>query len=862
MSRNLKLVILGFAFSLSVSFVLTYLIIPNIESIHIIDNIFIGNDAKTYFEKGSFLANDFKNNYFTNIFYYLSIFPSFTLIIGALIFIFGQSLVPIIIINSLLHSISAFYVQKMFSELLNKQALLYLPFFLYLMMPINFLWISQPLKEPLINFLIIYLLYKILTNKINSLLSFKKLKLLIIPFLLILSLRPYIISLILINYFFVFTIFNNLSFKNIGKLLIIITLLTSLTVIFFYIFSLEFYLIDFFNVRQNAINFNLEGNNSMISINLINPNSILDYLLYLPLYFFYGLLEPIIFLQSNYHTIFFDILYIHQLLFYLLLPGLFLLFFNFKFNNIHYLIISFSLSIAFLSYMIPNIGTLFRIKYIFWILIIISSSIGYFFLLKKIYLNLNKINFAKNFYFVKDSLIIGIIVVFSSLLFFIRDFIMIGSFGFSKINDVYFLFTIFVTISTYIITSPLHEFISKNIDTQNLYLIRSQFIKITFFSIFYSFMLIFFFYFILKSNFDNTDEFINYLLFLPIIIPLSAISISGNSVLNFYKLSLHSTIGGFIVPLSNLIGILIFDFNIIIEIVIGTIVGILLNIIYIYLISKKNYEVINLITQIYRTKIQANSNNLIKSRKYISFIFLNSLIYVPFLISFIFVFNKEYGSLTYWSISYKIIIFFFLIFHLFINFIAIPIMSKYRNSYFINKKNIYDFLFVYDLIKNFLLVVSFFIIFSTDLILQYFNFSNMIVDSGKFNFSLYTMFLALPFLTCCLFLIKFLLIMDFYLNKTTYILLLIIIFLINLFFNHYFNNLYLFAPLISYLFINGFLKFKLIGNLSNFLITEIFISLFFVFSLLLIQFNELNMFYLFILFFISFLIDSLKSKLF
>ena len=444
---------------------------------------------------------------------------------------------------------------------------------------------------------------------------------------------------------------------------------------------------------------------------------------------------------------------------------------------------------------------------------------------------------------------------------------MIGSFGFSKINDIYFLFTIFVTISTYIITSPLYEFISKNIETQNLYYIRLEFIKISLFSIFYSLILTYFFYFILKSNFDNSDIILNYLLFLPIIIPLSVISIAGNSLLNFYKLSLHSTIGGFLVPLLNLICIVTFDLNIIIEIVIGTIVGILFNIIYIYIISKKHYEVINLFTQIYKLKIHSNSNKLIKSHKYISFIFLNSLIYVPFVISFIFVFNQEYGLLTYWSISYKIIIFFFLIFHLFINFISIPIMSKYRNLFIndinhINKKNIYDFFFIYDLLKNFLLILSFFIIFSTDLIVQYFNFSNMIIDFDKFNFNLYAMFLALPFLTCCLFLIKFLLIMDFNINKTTYILLLLLIFLINLFFNHYFIDLYLFVPLVSYIFINNFLKFMLFGKFSNYLITETFISLCFLFALLLIQFNELNIFYLFIVFFTFFLIDSLKSKLY
>ena len=205
------------------------------------------------------------------------------------------------------------------------------------------------------------------------------------------------------------------------------------------------------------------------SINLIssdlNLSQITNFFIYIPKLMIESVFTPYPFAikSSNTKDIFLILTNIEMIVFYLLFFS-FLINFN-KLKNYEIILIIFIfLACSFLLFVNPNIGTHYRLRQPFFIILIVLSVKNWIYILQKVYdglirKTLNNFNLSNRFVFKfleKGLLNIFLILLFSLLIFF-REILFINYIGINSNISIYLLTITFLSIVSNSLNIPLSD---------------------------------------------------------------------------------------------------------------------------------------------------------------------------------------------------------------------------------------------------------------------------------------------------------------------------------------------------------------------------------------------------------------------
>ena len=659
--------------------------------------------------------------------------------------------------------------------------------------------------------------------------------------------QPFLLALPLILILFFNKIFLKLnSNKNFLLSILFIVFLIGLIIISG-LFDQLYSIIN--NIRISLLYQNILNESNFLSVNLNTYNEIFSFILDFPKFFVLSIFEPIFFLEYKSDNLLISFYLVFNFILSVLIFGNIFLIYKL---NINYLLIIITsiICILFLSYLITNLGTLVRIKGSF---MIILSSLGMCGWLDLIFSKIIKLkgplilkikSINKN---LSLSILISIIVL---LLLILRDLYVIKEVEFNNTSDLFYFITFTITVLAYVLTNPLYEIFSKDINDEYYTSIKSTLTDTFIISILSISLLLIFFLIVFNPNFILQDS--NYILMLSLInLPLASFIILGNVLISSKLDPLITNIGNLIVPIFCILLILFLDFHIFFEIIVGLIFGQFLNFFYNFYFVFSNKKTKIILNKILEIKYYLNLQIFLKKNKNI--ILINFLCFTPILISNIYFSNQSNSYLTYWIIASKIIFtfFFFIIGLININFLTtfgIIINFTYNKDFLIYKK-------ISVLIFNLLILISVLISFSFKVLIK-----PIILDKNLLIIfdNLILLFLIMPFFIHSFIYIKFKTLINESFNQ--YIILFLILIVIFNFFTLFLNLEVRYF--IYILFFNYFLIFIFINFYENKSVFKDYLWVFFNFLLIsAIFFTDFNNLYLLLLMNLFFIFEYNLKKI-
>ena len=827
-----------------INLIIYYFFLLNIESLNFIDDTIFSSDAWLYSKYAKELLNSGSIINFLQIFknYYMNYYNIYPLILSLLYFVI-QDIYFVIIFNSIILTAIIFKLHDII-YLIFKKDFLYFSALILIFNPVIILSTIQPLKEIIIIYLSIILIYEVIYIYVNN---FKATVILFLKFFFIIGLlfllRFYQPLLILIPYIFFISLNKlNLIFKNnknyffifIFGLISIVSLLLSENL---YNFVNQFRLTSIYQANISNSNF--------LSINLNNYNIFWNFFVSFPYFFFTSLFEPIPFINYKGTNFLLNLYLLFNLVQIILILG------NLKFiNNLnkHYFLILLMmiLPILFLSYCNVNLGTLVRIKSVFVIILSTFGLYGWLLLIKdKLFLKIDLLNkilsINKN---LTISILFSILLIITLIL---RDLFIISEVNFDKTSDFFYFITFSISISAYILSNPTYELLNKYILKKDYILIKQTILECFYLSTILSLLIVI----LIMSIFGRSFLFDNNLILLISILnlPFASFVILGNVIISSKVDPLLANIGNLIVPTLCVLLIIFFNKNIFFEIIIGLVLGQILNFIY-NLIVVINYEKSrNLFKDIISIKFKFLFK--LKDNNYLYVVLLNFLCFSPIIISNVYFANLSDSYLTYWILTSKVIflLFFFILGLININFLnTFGLLKNYGL-----KKNAMVYKKISIIIFNILVIFSILIIFSYKLFIY------PIVEDFHINIlnEMLLYLLIMPFFIHSFIFIKFITILNIKVDPKKYLYLFIIILINCILLKFSFNiNSYIYCLFLIYLSI--FLIINLL--LDRYHIKE-YIWIFLNFTLLtLIFFLDLKDYYMVLAINIIFIFDFKKIK--
>ena len=329
--------------------------------------------------------------------------------------------------------------------------------------------------------------------------------------------------------------------------------------------------------------------------------------------------------------------------------------------------------LTFFGFTTANIGTLHRARYIFMILLSLIGILGWLSLIKERWKNnkkeptsnANKINdkdyldeynvfSSRRKKMIKGGIIVTLLTAVAYFGFFIRDILMAYKFGFDKEFDIYFIAMLIPMFFVNIISMPfgeaiIPEYISKiknNHRKAKSYVKNNASIITCLLAIITGMLVLFSTYIIdlFTHNFSSDSKHEALLMFysaLPILI-LSGLIIVGNSILNSHSKYNVSATYQLFPPCVSVLFLLLFGDSLgVLSVLIGMIVGQILNYIFVYIyLSKKDILLIPVFSR----------NDVLSKDDFIKQFFSLCLVSVFFQI-IILINNGMASTLTYGSIS-------------------------------------------------------------------------------------------------------------------------------------------------------------------------------------------------------------------
>lgn len=816
----------------------------NAESLNFIDHSIFSPDAWINNINATKLLNsgtigEYIVNFEEYYFSYYNVYP----IILSLIYFISTDIHLIIFINSVFATGIIFKLQDILKLIYNNN-FLYLPNLLVVFNPIIILSIIQPLKEILIIYLSLTLIFELIKiEKANNFLNLRHLFFLIIIILILFLFRFYQPILIIVP-FILYLLVNLIYLKldNNNKFLI---LSASIILLLFFLIISGFF--DNFysyinNFRLIFLNQNINGGN-FLSVNLNTYDDIIFFILDFPFFLFLSIFEPILFFDYASDNFLLKLYLVFNFILSIMIVGN--CFIISKINMKYFLLVFILLfSILSLSYVISNIGTLTRVKASY---IIILSALGMCGWLDLIFNKFNKLkkSLLLKIKHINESLIFSIFIsIFIIMLLILRDLYVIKEVNFDNSSDFFYFITFSITILAYVITNPLYEIFNKKVDEKNYYSIKNLLIDFFLISIFFSISLILLFFLVFNKNFILQDS--NFIIIFSLInLPLASFVILGNVIISNKIDPILVNIGNLIVPLLCILLILFLNINIFYEIIIGLIIGQFLNFTYNLSLIITNKKTNKIFSYLINEKYYFDYKQFFNTNKISILLYL--LCFSPIILSNIYFANQSISYLSYWIISSKIIftIFFFIIGMININFLkSISLIFNFgiNTDYLIYKK-------ISIIVFNFLILISITILFLFKILVEPIIFSENLLDIFD-TLSIY--FLIMPFLVHSFIFIKFNTLINKSYNN---------FFIITLIFIIAMNILFLFFNLkidhyIFFLFITYFCIFILINFYSNkFSLRDFFWTLLNFFIIVSVFLNDDLNLYLLLLFNIFFIFD-------
>ena len=581
-----------------------------------------------------YLINSNYGNFFNNFFNF-SLISLNIKILSILYFVFDQDPIFLIILNSIyfltsiicIHKLSILFFNKIsYSKIFFISMGAFLLFFPSLLYSFN----SSGKEAMIITFILIFLIIFINIVKDNYQISTIKLLGFTFIFFILYCYRPhlsymiFILSVITLLFFMINLSKNKLIIMNFIKLIFPMSLIylsfTFISIDFLTTFNFinQDIITEFKDLNNNNLSYTpnyfqdlnnkifalrnhfiqhslLVGSTNLISADIHSLN-LTNIFIYIPKLMFEGVLTPYPFtLSGNSNDIFLILTNFEMIILYILYSSLLI---NFKYlKNYEFILIIFAIcACAFLLFINPNIGSHYRLRQPFIIILIILSFKNWIFIFEYIYQKYVQdiYNLSNKFIykFLNNGLLnISLILLFSFLIFF-REIIFINYIGINIDISIYFLTITFLSIVANSLNIPLTDTLLTERKSDKKFItfeIINLFINLIFF------IFVFIVLFILSApsifklfniNYHLNFYYILVFSFVLISIPVNALFSSYLFLLNksrtIYSLQL-------IVPITSIITVYFFQYELSLKhIFLSISVGIFLNSLLLIIISKIN----------------------------------------------------------------------------------------------------------------------------------------------------------------------------------------------------------------------------------------------------------------------------------
>ena len=567
----------------------------------------MGKDSYMYHTLALEIKSLILNNNLTEVFqvrYFR--FPN-TIVMGFL-YCISESAYIVMVFNSLLFLLSAFYLTQLASLFIRglQKNIISILFVLTLFLPTSIFIFSMNGKDPYMITAIIILIYNIIyfhqlnsnIYRIYSINNFINFIFFLIALFIIFLFRFYISYLVIFTLvgsmllIFLINIFIEDKIKiNFINLIIIIFLIVIANFLFENVNILKvthelshpqnfemynsiwvntYFVPDFIESKlrilselryhfvSHSLASGIEGD-SIIEQHIL-PNNAIGIIKYIPRLILLGLISPTPDLWSNFNSLTDLLNSLEMLFFYLVFSSIII-----NYRSINFLTIFIILtSITFISlyfYINPNIGTLIRLRFPFLSFLIFLGIYNWLIIFKNVYVIIKKYFYPKNkpneknsFFNVTNSLVINsLLLIITSIIIFTRDMSAIGIFNQGIKLDIFLVVLILLSFISNTIVTPISDTLSylkskSNISTSDEF---NSYIKNNFYTTTAIIIVITIFLIIFNNNIIslfNIKEKINFNIFLyisPIII-----FITFNSFLSSFLYNKNKT---YMVYLSQLI---------------------------------------------------------------------------------------------------------------------------------------------------------------------------------------------------------------------------------------------------------------------------------------------------------------------
>ena len=447
--------------------------------------------------------------------------------------------------------------------------------------------------------------------------------------------------------------------------------------------------------RASEIRFNfIEYNNrkkasTVIDVNY-KPNSTLEVLSYLPRALFVGVFSPFPNSWNKIKSILHLLISLESIVWYLMILGIFFIKKIIFKPEVIGSIIFCSILIMIFSYVTPNLGSLYRVRFSFWLFYLLLGCIGWakFFInysknLGSYKISKHKFDFLYNENYDREQLQFGsgIIVIILTFLtyfsFFIRDLYLISFLNSGLDLDLYFTSSMIIMFFVSIIIIPFGETLINPLVKKKNLLEKNQFVNRSIFLMLVLVVLASIFILLMSNTLvqtiisyqqdTNSNKYI--LLLIPILV-LSIFTIIGNTFLNVNKSPLIPALGQLYTGIIILIFIFVDVANSLIDsVILGLLSGIIFNIFWIY--SHMFYHG-------YRFHLALPNVQFLNEifNKYLNLILISIFPALLVPINYYFAGNFSSGSISIWSFSSKLIILFSSLTSVFATSIIMPYISR------------------------------------------------------------------------------------------------------------------------------------------------------------------------------------------
>lgn len=581
-----------------------------------------------------YLINSNYGNFFNNFFNFSSISLNIK-ILSILYFVFDQDPIFLIILNSIyfltsvicIHKLSILFFNKIsYSKIFFISMGAFLLFFPSLLYSFN----SSGKEAMIITFILIFLIIFINIVKDNYQISTIKLLGFTFIFFILYCYRPhlsymiFILSVITLLFFMINLSKNKLIIMNFIKLIFPMSLIylsfTFISIDFLTTFNLinQDIITEFKDLNNNNLSYTpnyfqdlnnkifalrnhfiqhslLVGSTNLISADIHSLN-LTNIFIYIPKLMFEGVLTPYPFtLTGNSNDIFLILTNFEMIILYILYSSLLINFKNLK--NYEFILIIFAIcACAFLLFINPNIGSHYRLRQPFIIILIILSFKNWIFISENIYQKYVQdiYNLSNKFIykFLENGLLNIFLILLFSLFIFFREIIFINYMGINSDISIYFLTITFLSIVANSLNIPLTDILltERKSDKQFItFEIVNLFINITLFV----FLFIILFFLNAPSIFKllNINYHLNFYYILIFSIVLISIPVNAlfSSYLFFMNKSRITYSLQLIVPITSIITVYFFKEVLSLKhIFLSISLGIFLNSLLLIIISKIN----------------------------------------------------------------------------------------------------------------------------------------------------------------------------------------------------------------------------------------------------------------------------------